>query len=81
MSLSGEALPTQILVTLTPDADVTLTTNSDDGEVFFVSARRLDQPILSTGPSVHSSDENALIGRPNIQTLLRHLSSSLRKSS
>ncbi len=73
VSVCGEAVASQVLIALNADTDLDMQANSDDCEVLLVSACSLAQPILSTGPSVHSSYDNARIGHQNIQNLLQNL--------
>jgi hypothetical protein len=73
VSVFGEKVASQVLIALDADTDLDMQANSDDCEVLFVSASALTQPILATGPSVHSSYDNARIGHQNIQYLLQNL--------
>ncbi len=76
VSISGAPLKTQQLVLIDPVSELEITAESDNSEVLFVSASSLAQPILPTGPSVHTSYENAKIGHQNIQQLFQTMKQS-----
>ena len=71
ISISGERVATQQLITIDNTAILEIIAETDNSEFIFVSAASLAQPILPTGPSVHTSYENAKIGQQNIAQLFK----------
>jgi len=81
VTLNGTTLNARRLGVLnTSDEDVSLAAGDSGAVIMVAFGQPLEQPIISSGPSIHSSQERLEVGTLNIQRLIRTLTGTTRNT-